>query len=520
MLGRRLGLLALALPVLAPCLWLLSAWQSLDVSLWSHLSQHVLPNSVLETLAVLLGVAAGTLLLGAGTGWLIGRCEFVGRRLWEWLLLLPLALPPYVLAFAYLGLADYFGLPGRVLRESFAIDWLPPAPHGPLGGILIMSLALYPYVYLLLRESFARQPASLVESARLLGLGPWASFWRVQWPLARPALLAAIALVSMECLAEFGAMSVLGVDSLTVVLYRTWFSLQSLQTAAQLASLLLGCVALLGLLVALSRTRLSYASLPRPRARRRLSRWQQALAWALLATLLLFALILPLLQLLAWASTAEHPVQQYREAIMASLKLAGMAALLALVLGLPVALIAAQQRRDRRLMPLAQLGHLGYAVPGTVLALGLMIVLTALESWLRPADAAPWLLSTSVLALLLAYQARFARLAHAPLASALAAVRPSMREAAQTLGAGALERSWRLHLPLLRPAAFAALLMVFVEVIKELPATLILRPIGWDTLATRIYAYTSEGQWDLAALPALLLILAGLLPVAILARQR
>lgn len=514
---RRWLIGLIAVPVLLPCLWLFSAWGEPQSDTWGHLLQHVLPNAAWQTGQLALGVALGVVLLGASSGYLIARFEFPGRRLYAWALLLPLALPPYVMAFAWLGLSDYFGLPAEILR-SLGRDWQLPAVHGVAGAVWVLSLVLYPYLYLLLRESFAQTPRSLIESGRLMGLGPLALWWRVRLPLARPALALGLTLVLMETLAEFGAVAALGVNSFTVAIYRTWFSLHSLPAAAQLASLLLGLVALLVLFEALSRRRRSYAGALHPTVRITLPPLLGGLASAWLGFLVLVGFALPLAQLLRWAALSGLNPWVFLEAIENTLLLSSMAALGVMLLGLAVVIAERRARQDPALTALSTAANLGYAVPGTVMAVGLMFALSMVER-LFPGQSASGAVASGVLALLLAYLARFLRIGYTPLSAALARIRPSVAEAAQGLGCGPFERLWRLHLPLLRPALFISALMVFVEVLKELPATLILRPFGWDTLATRIYAFTSEGQWQQASWPALLLIVAGLIPVMVLATR-
>lgn len=514
--SRRLLIAMLAIPVLLPCLWLLGTWTAPQPEVWTHLARHVLPNAAWQTLALASGVAAFVLLLGTSSAWLVARFDFPGRNILQWALLLPLALPPYVMAFAWLGLVDYFGLPATLLRAAGIEAWPMLSLHGVPGAVWVLGLVLYPYVFLLLRESFAQVPRSLVESGRLMSLGPWALWWRVWLPLARPALALGLVLVLMETIAEFGAVAALGVNSFTVAIYRTWFSLQNLSAAAQLASLLLLVVGLLVLFEAHSRRRRSFASRRQSMPRRRLSPAAGWLATLWLGTILLLGFGLPLAQLIDWARQSGLNPLAFVEAIENTLLLGAMAALSVLVLALLLAIAERRAARDPTLGHLAALANLGYAVPGTVMAVGLMFALNLLER-LAPGNLAGGVLASGVLALLLAYQARFLRIGYSPLAAALTRLRPSVVEAAQGLGLGPLARLWRLHLPLLRPAVLASLLLVFVEVLKELPATLILRPFGWDTLATRIFAYTSEGQWQMAAWPALLLVGAGLLPVILLA---
>lgn len=510
---RRGGLALLALPVLLPLGWLLAAWWQPQAAGWTHLRAHVLPQALFETVVLLLGVTSLSVLLGGTLGWLVGRCRFPGQRWLGWVLLLPAALPTYVLAFAWVGLSEYAApLPGW-LRST--LGWTPPAVHGLAGAIFVLGLAFYPYVYLLARQHASQLPASLDETGRLLGLSRRQRAWRIVVPLLLPALALGGSLAAMETLAEFGAVATLGVSSLTTTVYKAWYGLFNLPLAAQLASL--AVLFLLGLAVAEAalRRRQRGAAGGRTLAPVKLSGWRAALATATCLLVLLLALVAPLAQLLWWSwRSGRAALVDSLPAFWSTAALAALAALLLVLLGLAVALLERRQRTDPWLGRWSALATGGYAMPGTLLGVALLLLLTPLEQWTGLT------LASGVFALLLAYAARFLRMAHAALAERLVGLRDSVPEAARTLGLKRWQRLRWLYLPTLAGPAGVAWLLVFTELCKELPATLILRPLEWDTLAIRIWSYTSEGLWAEAAAPALLLVALSTVPAALLLRTR
>ena len=513
---------------LVPLLVLLAQFLVPQPEIWSHLREWVLPRVLANTFWLLLGVMAGVLALGIPLAWLTAVCEFPGRRVFRWALLLPLAMPAYVLAFVHVGLWDYTGPIQTLLRALFGDSLQLPSVRSRLGVIVVMSCAFYPYVYLLARSAFLTQGRRALEVAASLGLSPWQGFWRVALPLARPALVAGATLALMETLADFGTVSVFNYDTFTTAIYQSWFALYSLPAAAQLASLLTVTVLLLMLAERRLRAERRYgnstrASAPLPRMRLRGARAWLATGFCLLVLLLAF--LVPLAQLLFWA------VERWSDDI--DLRLLGftgrslLLSLLAALLVTAVALLLAylqRLQRDRIMHTLARLGTLGYAIPGTVLAVGFFLPLAWLDNQLIALAHAfggegHALLRGGLLTMLLAYLVRFLAVAHEPLDSGLARISLYQDDAARSLG----YTGWRLlrtvHLPQLKPALLTALLMVFVDVMKEMPITLMTRPFGWDTLAVRVFEMTSEGQWDRAALPAVAIVLAGLLPVWLLIRQ-
>ncbi|MEQ9726892.1 iron ABC transporter permease [Pseudomonas sp. WHRI 8822A] len=518
---------AAALLVLMPLLVLLASWHEVDRQIWSHLWQTQLPRLIGNTLTLVLGVGVGVTVLGVSLAWLTSLCEFPGRRWLDWALMLPFAIPAYVLAFVFVGLLDFSGPVQTLLREWLGSGVRFPGVRSTTGVIIVLVLVFYPYVYLLARNAFLAQGKGLTEAARTLGLSPLQAFWRVALPMARPAIGAGLALALMETLADFGAVSVFNFDTFTTAIYKTWYGFYSLGSAAQLACLLLFAV----ILVLYGERRARGAVRPaaeraRSGALYRLSGWRAlaASAWCLLVFACAF--VIPVLQLVVWCwQRGRFDLDERYLALIQHTLYLGVAAALITV---AVALLLAFARRmaPTRLMgATVGLANLGYALPGSMLAVAIMLAFSMLDNglviplstWLGGAGKA--LLLGSLGALLLAYLIRFLAVAYGPLENSLARIRPSLPQASRSLGVAGVPLFLRVYLPLLMPGALSAALLVFVDVLKEMPATLLMRPFGWDTLAVRIFEMTSEGEWARAALPALTLVLVGLVPVIVLNRR-
>lgn len=518
---------AVALLVLLPLSVLLFSWHDIDQQIWAHLWQTQLPRLLGNTLVLVLGVGVGVTLLGVSLAWLTSLCEFPGRRWLDWALMLPFAIPAYVLAFVFVGLLDFAGPLQTLLREWFGSGVRFPRVRSTGGVIIVLVLVFYPYVYLLARNAFLAQGKGLMEAARVLGLSPWRAFWRVALPMARPAIGAGLALAIMETLADFGAVSVFNFDTFTTAIYKTWYSFYSLTSATQLASLLLLAV----MLVLYGERRARGAVRPvneRPRGKALYHlKGGQALAASVWCSLVFACgFVIPVLQLVVWFwQRGRFDLdERYSALILHTLYLGAMAALITV----GVALLLAFSRRltpTRLMRGTVGVANLGYALPGSMLAVAIMLAFSYLDrelviplsSWLGGAGK-PVLLG-SLSALLLAYMIRFMAVAYGPLENSLARIRPSLPEASRSLGVGGAGLFFRVYLPLLVPGALSAALLVFVDVLKEMPATLLMRPFGWDTLSVRVFEMTSEGEWARAALPALTLVLVGLLPVILLIRR-
>lgn len=522
--------LLLSAPALAPLLVIVSALATPEVEVWSHIARYVLPDVVANTILLVLGVALLAGVIGAGLAWLTAMCDFPGRRFFDWALLLPLAMPAYVLAFVAVGALDYAGPVQSWLREVFGSSrWFPPI-RSTGGVVVVLSLALYPYVYLLARSAFLTQGRRVLEAAQTLGLTPGAAARRVAFPMARPWIAAGVALVCMETLADFGAVSVFNYNTFTTAIYRAWFGMFSVQAALELAGILLIFVLLALVLERRARRGAHFASArdasrPAPRfALQGPARWSATLVVGLVFAI---AFALPVVQLLSW--TIERALSdidaRYWGFIARSLMLASSAA--AVIVAASVTLSYISRRRPTwTIRSVVRIATMGYAVPGTVLAVGILVPLIALNNLAHNAFAALFghglalpMLQGTLLAVLLAYLARFLAVGFQPIDSGFHRITRNLDEASINLGVTGAQLVRKVHLPLLRTSLTTAAALVFVDVMKEMPITLITRPFGWDTLAVRVFEMTSEGEWERAALPAAAIVLVGLIPAALLTRR-
>ncbi|MSP68483.1 MAG: iron ABC transporter permease [Alphaproteobacteria bacterium] len=498
---------------------------------WRHLIATVLGRYAANTLVVVVGVGAGTLVVGTATAWLVTMCRFPGRAVLEWALVLPLAVPAYAIAFTYGHLFDFAGPLQTFLRESFGWsrgDYWFPQMRSLGGAVLVLTAVLYPYVYLLARAAFLEQSVCVLEASRMLGRGPWRSFFGIALPLARPALAAGVILALMEALSDFGAVQHLAVDTFTTGIYRTWFGLGNPAAAGQLAALLMSVVLLLIGAERLLRggARYHHTSSRYRRIAGHLLRGRRAAAasvvcWVPVAIGFLF----PGVQLLLWAAESGGRLLEdgFLGLAATSITLAGATAALVVT----VALVLAYARRIQpRILTLVatRLAGLGYAAPGSVLAVGILIpfawIDTTLDHWARArfGISTGLLLSGTTAALFAAYLVRFLAVALNPVEAGLAKITPSMDGAARSLGLGPAQAIRRVHAPLLSGTLLAAAILVFVDVMKELPATMILRPFNLNTLAVRAFELAADEQLAAAAAPALAIVVAGLAPVVMLIR--
>lgn len=520
--------LLLALPVLVIFASLLTP----QTDIWQHLRQTVLADYVLNSMVLAGGTGLGALFIGTGTAWLVSQYQFVGRRYLEWLLLLPLAMPAYIIAYTYTGMLDFAGPLQSLLREltgwRYGDYWFPEIRS--LGGaVLMLTLVLYPYVYMLARTAFREQSLSLLEASRTLGLTPRQHFWQVALPLARPAILTGTALAMMEAFADYGTVQYFGVATFTTGIFRTWFGMGSQLAAAQLAAMLTGFVLMLLLLERWSRRKVRYyhqGQRSLAGLRRQLTLPKQLLLLVVCLLPLLLGFVVPALQLCHWALSNYQLTlnSQFASLVWNSFTLAALAALIAVVLALLFA-YGKRLRRDVFVQAPVRLAALGYAVPGTVIAIGVMLPLAYLDGQIDML-AERWfgvrtglIFSGTLFALLLAYSVRFLAVSLHSVEAGLERIKPSMDNAARSLGCSPLQVLQKVHVPLLRGSVLTALLLVFVDVLKELPATLLLRPFNFNTLAVRTYELASDERLADAALPALAIVLVGLLPVILLARS-
>jgi iron(III) transport system permease protein len=528
--GWSVGAFFVSLIAVAPVIAIgaLAAQSSGDT--WPHLLANVLPGALRTTLLLMLGVGVLTLAIGTGTAWLVTMYRFPGSRQLTWLLLLPLAMPTYIIAFCFLELFDYSGAIQTPLREAFgwhsAKDYWFPDIRSLSGAIFVMSAVLYPYVYVTARASFLAQSICVLEVSRTLGRSAAATFWQVALPLARPALAAGVALALMETLNDIGAVEFFGVRTLTVAVYDTWLDRNSLAGAAQIACVMLVFVFALLLIERASRSGRRFHHTT-GRYRRLPDETLQG-ASGMLATLacalpVLIGFVLPAGVLVrdALAHLAAGLAPEFWQAAKNSLLLAvaaaGLAVSFAAVLG-----YARRQTRSKLIHGLSAVASISYAVPGTVLAIGLLIPLASLDNSID-ALMRSWfgiptglLFSGTAFAIVLAYAIRFLAASLGAVDAGLSKVSRNIDAAARTLGASVSEALWQVHLPLLRPALGAAALLVFVDSMKELPATLLLRPFNFDTLATQVFTLASLYRYEEAGLSALTIVATSLAPVLLL----
>ncbi len=516
----RAGLFFAALVVLVGLGW---GFSSTD-AVFRHLAETLLRDVIFNTLWLLLGVGVGVTVLGVTLAWLTAACDFPGRKYLEVGLMLPLSIPPYVTAFVAIGLLDFSGPIQTRLRAFLGVDHIPFPEIRSTGGVIgVMTCALYPYVYLLARNAFLTQGPVALEAAQSLGQGRVSGFFRIALPMARPWILNGLGLALMETLSDFGSVAIFNYDTFTTAIYKAWFALFSLPTAARLAALLgiLTFILCLAEMFFLSGPR--YAPLGRS-ARIRLTGIGGMLAAAYAMLVFSLSFLIPVGQLLVWAArglSLELDVR-YWGFLSHSLLLGGMAAGLTCASALCLGFVG-RRHHHFRTRALIRLATLGYAIPGSVLAVGVFILFTfvddrihAIIRLLRPADGDIGMglfLNGTLFALLLGYLIRFLSVAYGPIDSAFRRVTHSLEEAARSLGFGGVGLLRKTYLPMMGGGLLTAAALVFVDVMKEMPMALMLRPFGWDTLSIRIFEMTSEGEWERAAIPGLALVLASSLPI-------
>ncbi|MEX1081484.1 MAG: iron ABC transporter permease [Halofilum sp. (in: g-proteobacteria)] len=527
-LGVALVAAAVALPVITVAAFVFAP----SAGVWSHLATTVLADYVVNSLVLMLGVGAGTLVLGVATAWLTSMCEFPGRRFFTWALLLPLAMPAYIIAYTYTGMLDVPGPVQSGLRALFGWEygdyWFPEIRS--LGGaVAMLSLVLFPYVYLLTRAAFLEQSTCALEAARTLGCGPWRAFFAVAIPLARPAIVAGASLAMMETLAEYGAVEYFGLSTFTTGIFRTWFGLGEVAVAAQLAATLLAFVFVLVALERISRRRAryhhtagGYGTLTPVRLRG--ARAAAATAACALPLLLGFALPVGQLMIWAWETWGDMVTPEFVALAFNSLSLAVGAAVITTILAVFLS-YGARQRPTRPVRAGVRVASMGYAIPGPVLALGILIPFGWLDNTIDSSARAylgfstGLLLSGTLFILVFAYAVRFMTAAIQAVDAGLTKVQPSMDEAARSFGYGKTSVLTRIHLPIMRGSLLTALLLVFVDVLKELPATMVLRPFDFNTLAVRAFELAGDERLADSSTAALAIVLTGLLPIIVISRS-
>ncbi|EKO3400245.1 iron ABC transporter permease [Vibrio fluvialis] len=518
----------LVLPILA--IFFTAIGQTDDV--FAHLMSTVMPTYAFNTVVLTLSVMALALLFGIPSAWLMAMCRLPGEKVLQWALVLPLAIPGYIVGYIFTGWFDYAGPIQVWLRAQtgwMAGEYYFPDIRSLAGASIVLALVLYPYVYLMCRAAFMEQNVSLLQSARLLKCSPWESFRRISLPLVRPSIAVALSLVAMETVGDFGTVSYFAVNTLTTAVYDTWMNYSNLTAAAKISAVMLVIVLLLLSAERYSRRRQKlYQSQFNSHEdfRYALRGWKKWLALLWCWGLVCVAFIFPLLQLLSYAYTyfEQSWTAEFREYALNSLQVSLSAA----VIGVAVALVVnfySRLKSNRVSVALMRLSSMGYAVPGTVLAIGVMVPVLTLDhavndvakvmQWGRPG----LIFSGTMFAIIFALIVRFSAVAIGSIESSLNKISPSLDMAARTMGCQANAMLWRVHLPLVRRGALIAGLLVFIESMKELNAALLLRPFNFETLATYVYNYASDEHLELAALPAVLLVLVGLIPLVVVNRS-
>ncbi|MBI2526861.1 MAG: iron ABC transporter permease [Candidatus Rokubacteria bacterium] len=496
--------------------------------MWAHLWRTQLPELIGNTVLLLLAVGAGTLVLGSALAWLVVSYRFPACRAFEWALILPLAIPAYVVGFAFLGLLEFSG-PVQTTLRGWLGDWVRLPELRSFGGVaLMMILVFYPYVYLLARAAFREQGSATLETARSLGRSRLRAFVEVTLPMARPSLAAGVSLAMMEALADFGTVATFGYRTLTEAIYRVWYGMFDRLAATQLASILLLFAFTLLALERASRGRARFTQAQRrgqslPVA---LHGWRAGAATATCLAVLGLAFLLPVGQLALWAiqtMASGQVAPTFGHLLATTLWLAGAASLVACLLAVTLA-YAGRLEPSGAIRFSTRFASMGYALPGAVIAVGVLLPLAWLDHAVAPAvdrlagRSVGLLLTGSAAGLLFAYLGRFLAVSLQTVEASLGKIPASLDDAARSLGASAGAALRRIHLPLMRGGLLTALILVFVETMKEMPATLLLRPFGLNTLAMEVWERTSEAMWQEAALPALAIVVAGLLPVALTLR--
>ena len=528
---RFFPLLLLALVLSLPVLALLAAWLpwgqggAQAVAILREMASTVLPGYFWTTLWLGLWVALGAACVGMATAAAVTLFDFPGRRQMEWLLLLPLAMPAYVTAYAYTDFLQFSGPLQTWLRAGFGLEGRVLPEVRSLGGaVWVFIFALYPYVYLLARTALGERAAHLMEAARLMGAPLSRRVRTVALPLARPAVAAGVALVLMETLADFGVVSYFGIQTFTTGIYKAWLAMDNRLAAAQLATMLLALVLVLLWLEQRAQRRMRFATSTTGRAGsaeaqpQRLAGWRCAGAWAVCLLPVLMGFVAPvafMLRPLA-ADWSVLPWDRFVEWAANSVRLGAVTAVLAVALAMALA-FAVRRRADRITHAVVRLASVGYAVPGAVIVVGLLLPVGWLQAAM-PEWGVGALFTTTAVGIVWAYLVRFCAVALQSVQSGYARIPASFDDAARMLGTGGWGLLQRVHWPLLRRSTAAALLLVFVDVMKELPATIVLRPFNSDTLAVVAYQLARDERLGEAALPSLALVAVGLVPVILLSR--
>lgn len=495
---------------------------------WSHIANNLLFGYFQNTILLLLGVAICTFFLGVSTAWLVSNYEFPGRKYFEWLLILPLGFPGYIMAYTYVGILDYTGPLQVFLRNTFDISFkgsVIDIMNLP-GAIFILSITLFPYVFLISRSSFVQQSKTLQEASYLLGTNRLKTFYKVALPMARPAIVAGIALASMEVLNDYGTVKYFGVNTFTTGIFRAWFSLGDSSTAIYLAAILMVFVFVILYLESLQRGQRQFSSVhgtQRPTVRLHPTFGKKLFYSGICLVIFLLSFIFPFLQLLHWVNMTYSKVvnQDFFLLIYRSFGLAAVSGII-IVLFSVVLLYALRLSPFKWVKNITKISTLGYAIPGAVIAVGVMIPFIALDKWiyntLISSKTAGLLFSGTLFALIFAYIVRFMAVGYNPVEAGFQKIGIHVNEASRLLGTRSTKTLWKIDLPLIKTSLVSGIILVFVDVLKELPLTLILRPFNYQTLATKAFDLATNEMIAESANAALIIILTGIIPIIFLNR--
>lgn len=528
--GWTILVVAIALVIATPIIFIFSSIFTKSGAIWQHLAKTVLVDYVINSLWLMLLVGSGVLIIGVGTAWLVTMCRFWGSRYLEWALLLPLAAPAYLLAYAYTNMLDYFGPIQTWLRTIFGWssiqDYWFPDIRSLWGAAVMLLLVLYPYVYLLARVAFVEQSVCTLEASRSLGCNPWQSFLTIALPLARPSIMAGLALALMETLNDLGTVEYFGVNTFTTGIYRTWLGMGNRAVAAQLAACLMLFILVLIVLERRSRSQAQYyqsSNTLKQLPQYRLNFWRGTLAGIACMLPVALGFLIPAIYLfhLTLSNLESAFDRDFWQLANHSFILAIATAAIAMVISLIMAY--GQRLQPNWSMRLAvRIAAMGYAIPGSVIAVGVLIPVAqfdnAIAGWMKTnfGISTGLLLSGTVASLVFAYLVRFLAVAFGSVESSLNKIAPSLDDASRSLGYGATRTLWKIHTPLMSGGLLTSAMLVFVDVMKELPATLVIRPFNFDTLGIRVYQYASDERLIEAAAPALAIVLVGIIPVILL----
>lgn len=522
-----LGSILILLIVVTPLLTIFLKLFDSPGSTWHHLTETLLLGYFKNTVWLLIGVAACTFAMGVSSAWILTNYHFPGRKYFEWLLILPLGFPGYIMAYTYVGLLDYSGPIQSVLRNSFGIQLTGSVIDimNLPGAVFILSITLFPYVFLLSRASFVQQSKTLQEASSILGKGNWQTFRKVALPMARPAIVGGIALVCMEVLNDYGAVKYFGVNTFTTGIFRAWFSMGDTTTAIYLAAILMTMVFVILWLENLQRGHKRYAPASgtgKPMIRTHATGMKKWGFTAFCTILFLISFLLPFMQLLYWVMLTYKKVidGEFVLLILRSFSLAVGAGVIIAIFSV-VLLYSLRLSPFKWLRNVTGISTLGYAIPGAVIAIGIMIPLLKLDHWILDnlyASPGRLLISGTLIALIFAYVVRFMAVGYNPIDAGFQKIGIHINETSRLLGQNTWKTLWKVELPLIKSSLFSGILLVFVDVLKELPLTLILRPFNYQTLATKAFDMATNEMIAESANASLIIILTGIIPILFLNR--